>query len=59
MANMPARKTARPYKLFWHFQEVRRGRCPHRPKGSFEFAEDFRKSGLYRRVDVGIGPYAQ
>ena len=58
MANMPARKTARPYKLFWHFQEVRRGRCPHRPKGSFEFAEDFRKNGFYRRVDVGIDPYA-
>ena len=37
---------------------VRRGRCPHRPKGTNEFAEDFRKNGLFCRVDVGIDPYA-
>ena len=36
---------------------LRRGRCPHRPKGTNEFAEDFRKNDLYRRVDVGIDPY--
>ena len=29
------------------------------PRGIIEFALDFRKIGLYRRVDVGIDPYAQ
>ena len=29
------------------------------PWGIIEFALDFRKIGLYRRVDVGIAPYAQ
>jgi len=38
-------------------KSTRRGRCPHRPKGTIEFAGDFRKIGLYRRVDVGIDPY--
>ena len=33
-------------------QTTRRGRCPHRPKGSREFAGAFRKIGSYRRVDV-------
>ena len=28
------------------------------PLGTSEFAEDFRKNGLYRRSDVGIAPYA-
>ena len=28
------------------------------PLETFEFAEDFRKKGLYCRVDVGIDPYA-
>ncbi len=28
------------------------------PLESCEFAENFRKSGLCRRVDVGIDPYA-
>ena len=28
------------------------------PLGSYEFAENFRKNGSYRRVDVGIDPYA-
>ena len=28
------------------------------PLGTIEFAEDFRKNGLYRRSDVGIDPYA-
>mgnify|MGYP004635965825 CR=1 FL=1 len=27
----------------------RKGRCPHRPEGTIEFARDFRKIGLYRR----------
>ena len=38
---------------------MRRGQCPHRPEGTNEFAGDFRKNGLYRRVDVGIDPYAK
>ncbi len=29
------------------------------PWGIIEFALDFRKIGLYRRVDVGIDPYAR
>ena len=29
------------------------------PRGIIEFALDFRKIGLYRRVDVGIDPYAR
>ena len=29
------------------------------PWGTNEFALDFHKNGLYRRVDVGIDPYAQ
>ena len=37
---------------------MRRGRCPHRPKESGEFALDFRKIGVICRVDVGIAPYA-
>ena len=41
------------------FRNVRRGRCPHRPKGSYEFAEDFRKNGAFCRGDVGIAPYAK
>ena len=28
------------------------------PWGTNEFALDFHKNGLYRRVDVGIDPYA-
>ena len=28
------------------------------PLGTIEFAEDFRKNGLYSRGDVGIVPYA-
>ena len=28
------------------------------PLGSYEFAGDSRKTGLYCRVDVGIDPYA-
>ena len=35
----------------------RRGRCPHRPIGQYEFAGDFRKNGAICRVDVGIDPY--
>ena len=27
------------------------------PLGSYEFAEDSRKTGAFRRADVGIGPY--
>ena len=27
------------------------------PLGSCEFAEDFRKIGIFCRADVGIGPY--
>ena len=27
------------------------------PPGSCEFAADFRKTGLFCRADVGIGPY--
>ena len=27
------------------------------PLGSYEFAEDFHKTGVCRRVDVGIDPY--
>ena len=27
------------------------------PLGSFEFAEDRRKNGVFCRADVGIGPY--
>ena len=34
-----------------------RGRCLHRPKGSFEFAGDFCKNGVLCRVDAGIDPY--
>ena len=30
---------------------------PHRPIESCEFAGDFRKISLFRRVDVGIDPY--
>ena len=29
------------------FRNVRRGRCPHRPKGSYEFAESFRKNRIF------------
>ena len=29
------------------------------PLGIIEFALDFRKNGLYRRVDVGIAPYEE
>lgn len=36
---------------------MRRGRCPHRPEGTNEFAGDFRKNGFIRRGDVGIVPY--
>ena len=36
---------------------MRRGRCPHRPVGTVEFAADFRKIGFVCRVDVGIDPY--
>ncbi len=36
---------------------MRRGRCPHRPKGTIEFASDFRKNDSVCRVDVGIDPY--
>ena len=28
------------------------------PLGTIEFAEDFRKTGFFRRGDVGIAPYA-
>ena len=28
------------------------------PLGTIEFAEDFRKNGLYSRGDVGTDPYA-
>ena len=38
--------------------EVRRGRCLHRPKRSYEFAGNFRKNGAVCRDDVGIAPYA-
>ena len=44
--------------MFDPFREVRRGRCPHRPKGTNEFAGEFRISGAFRRDDVGIVPYA-
>ena len=27
------------------------------PLGSCEFAEDYRKNGVFFRADVGIGPY--
>ena len=27
------------------------------PLGSYEFAEDYRKNGVFFRADVGIGPY--
>ena len=37
---------------------LRRGRCPHRPKGSYELTGDFRKNVADCRVDVGIAPYA-
>ena len=30
---------------------------PTSTQGKYEFAGDFRKIGLYRRVDVGIDPY--
>ena len=29
------------------------------PRGSYEFAEDFRKNGFICRVDVGIDSYAR
>ena len=37
---------------------LRRGRCPHRPKGNHEFAGNFRINRLFCRGDVGIAPYA-
>ena len=43
----------RPVRVFRKFYgRVRRGRCPHRPKGTDEFAGDFRKIGFTCRVDV-------
>ena len=30
---------------------------PTSPQEQYEFAEDFRKNGFYRRGDVGIDPY--
>ena len=44
--------------MFDPFREVRRGRCPHRPDGTLEFAGDFRKICTFCRDDVGIVPYA-
>ena len=44
--------------MFDPFRAVRGGRCPHRPKGTNEFAGEFRISGAFRRDDVGIVPYA-
>ena len=41
-----------PYGSFEVFREVRRGRCPHRPKDTIEFAEDYRKNGAVCRGDV-------
>ena len=44
------------YALEKSFQRV--GDDAHiAPLGIIEFALDFRKNGLYRRVDVGIDPY--
>ena len=37
---------------------LRKGRCPHRPKGNCEFAGDFRINGAFRRDEVGIVPNA-
>ena len=65
LSHHPARRKA-PAQMFavlneilHAFRNVRRGRCPHRPKGSYEFAEDFRKNGAFCRGDVGIAPYAK
>ena len=44
--------------MFDPFREVRRGRCPHRPDGTLEFAGDFRKISAFCRDDVGIVSYA-
>ncbi len=55
---LQADKDVRPYSSFEIFRKVRRGRCPHRPKGTVEFAGDFRKNGFIRRGNVGIAPYA-
>ena len=38
-------------------QRTRRGRCPHRPKGTIEFAVDFCIRSAFCRGDVGIAPY--
>ena len=54
---MRADRVVRPYGSFKIFRDVRRGRCPHRPKGTAGFAEDFRKIGTVCRDDVGIVPY--
>ena len=59
-----ARDVHRPARLqraredVTNFQAIRRGRCPHRPKRSYEFAGNFRKNGAVCRDDVGIAPYA-
>ena len=42
---------------FRNLPPLRRGRCPHCPKGTIELAEDFQKTGPICRVDVGIDPY--
>ena len=54
----PAQMFAVLTEILHAFRNVRRGRCPHRPKGSYEFAEDFQKNGAFCRGDVGIAPYA-
>ena len=44
------------FRMFDPFREVRRGRYPHRPDGSLEFAGNFRKISAFCRDDVGIVP---
>ena len=46
------------YALEKSFQRVG-GDAHIAPLGIIEFALDFRKNGLYRRVDVGIAPYEE